>query len=173
MKRLCQNVQSTRKKKEEEEQDMNPKLEEMEEQKAAHVFCFAAIADANTGTLYINNTGKFPVWSLEGYLYLFVLYDYGTNAILVEPLWTMGSKEFIQAFQSKITYLTNQGFKPRFNVMDNIVSTAIREFLENEGIKLEIVEPNNHRINTAERAIQTFKDHFIAGLCTVDSKFPI
>ncbi|KAL7462039.1 hypothetical protein ACHAXS_002437 [Conticribra weissflogii] len=61
MKQLCQNVQSTRKKKEEEEQDMNPKLEEMEEQKAAHVFCFAAIADANTGTLYINNTGKIPV----------------------------------------------------------------------------------------------------------------
>ncbi|KAL7462038.1 hypothetical protein ACHAXS_002436 [Conticribra weissflogii] len=87
--------------------------------------------------------------------------------------WDNGKQRIHSSFQSKIIYLTNQGFKPRFNVMDNIVSTAIREFLENEGMKLEIVEPNNHRINTAERAIQSFKDHFIAGLCTVDSKFPI
>ena len=30
-----------------------------------------------------------------------------------------------------------------------------------------------HRRNAAERAIQTFKDHFIAGLASVDPQFPI
>ena len=35
------------------------------------------------------------------------------------------------------------------------------------------MEPHNHRINAAERAIQTFKSHFIAGLCTCDSEFPL
>jgi hypothetical protein len=37
---------------------------------------------------------------------------------------------------------------------------------------VQFVEPNNHRVNAAERAIQTFKNHFISGLCTTDPKFP-
>ena len=36
-----------------------------------------------------------------------------------------------------------------------------------------LVEPHNHRINAAERAIQTFKDHFISALTTTDSEFPL
>ncbi len=35
------------------------------------------------------------------------------------------------------------------------------------------MEPHNHRVNAAERAIQTFKDAFIAALVTTDSDFPI
>eukprot|EP00957_Ditylum_brightwellii_P045067 3418327-Ditylum_brightwellii.AAC.1 len=30
-----------------------------------------------------------------------------------------------------------------------------------------------HRINTAEQAIHTFKEHFVAGLCTTDPNFPM
>jgi hypothetical protein len=35
------------------------------------------------------------------------------------------------------------------------------------------VELHNHRVNAAERAIQTFKDAFIAALATTDSNFPL
>lgn len=37
----------------------------------------------------------------------------------------------------------------------------------------QLVPPQNHRANAAERAIQTFKTHFKSGLSTVDSNFPI
>jgi hypothetical protein len=33
--------------------------------------------------------------------------------------------------------------------------------------------PHLHRQNAAERAIQTFKNHFVAGLCSVDKQFPM
>ena len=36
-----------------------------------------------------------------------------------------------------------------------------------------LVEPNNHRVNAAERAIQTFKDHFVSVLAMTDSDFPL
>jgi hypothetical protein len=36
-----------------------------------------------------------------------------------------------------------------------------------------LAEPHNHRVNTAEQAIQTFKHRFIGALGTTDSKFPI
>jgi hypothetical protein len=35
------------------------------------------------------------------------------------------------------------------------------------------VEPHNHQVNAAERAIQTFKDAFIAALTMTDSNFPL
>ena len=37
----------------------------------------------------------------------------------------------------------------------------------------QLVPPGCHCRNAAERAIRTFKNHFIAGLCSVDENFPI
>ena len=37
---------------------------------------------------------------------------------------------------------------------------------------MQLVEPHNHRSNAAERAIQTFNNHTIAGICTCDEDFP-
>ena len=34
------------------------------------------------------------------------------------------------------------------------------------------MEPTNHRVNAAERAIQTFNNHFISGLCSTDIEWP-
>ena len=77
-------------------------------------------------------------------------------------------------FKEKIEYLTSRGFKPKFNILDNIASKAIVKFLKNDcKIGIQLVEPNNHRANAAERAIQTFKNHMIAGFYTFDSNFPI
>ena len=36
---------------------------------------------------------------------------------------------------------------------------------------MQLVKPPNHHVNAAERAMQTFKNHKIAGLSTCDEKF--
>ena len=38
---------------------------------------------------------------------------------------------------------------------------------------MQMVPPDTHRRNFAERAIQTFKNHFIAILAGIDPRFPI
>ena len=43
--------------------------------------------------------------------------------------------------------------------------------MTNMDINYCLVPPSNHRANNAEREIQTFKNHSIAGLCSVDKKF--
>ncbi len=85
----------------------------------------------------------------------------------------MEHKEFIKAFQEQVTYLKKKGLKPKFNVIDNIVSKAVQQFFEEENINVQIVEPHNHQVHAAVRAIQTFKDHFIARLCMTDKQFLI
>ena len=48
----------------------------------------------------------------------------------------------------------------------------MRTYLEEEDINIQLVEPHNHRVNAAERAVQTFKNLFISGLATCDENFP-
>ena len=45
--------------------------------------------------------------------------------------------------------------------------------MTSEGIDYQLVPPGVHRRNAAERAIRTFKNHFIAGLCSTDKNFPL
>ena len=68
----------------------------------------------------------------------------------------------INKFKTNIKYITKRGFKPCFNIIDNVVSKAIKAYLMEEKIHMQLVEPHNHLVNAAEREIQTFKNHFIA-----------
>ena len=54
-----------------------------------------------------------------------------------------------EAFKQNITYLAKRGFKPTFNVMDNVASAAVKAYLEEAEIGLQLVEPHNHRANAA------------------------
>jgi hypothetical protein len=140
---------------------------------ANHIFCFAAMADKAQRTLYHDLTGRLPVMSLEGNQYFLVAYDYTLNAILVRPTKDLESATLITAFDSIFTELKNKGFKPQLNITDNQAVAALKDYLAKEQCAWQFVEPNNHRVNAAERAIQTFKNHFISGLCTTDTDFPL
>ncbi len=70
--------------------------------------------------------------------------------------------------------LTSKVFKLKINIMDNQATKHIKAFLLTEQqCKLQLVEPHNHKMNAAERTIQTFKDAFIAMLATTNSKFQL
>ena len=45
--------------------------------------------------------------------------------------------------------------------------------MTNTSIDFQLTPVGLHRRNKAERAIQTFKNHFMAGLCSVDPDFPL
>ena len=150
-------------------EDMHPRLEHDD---SNQVFCFTLNIDPKDGTTYMDCTGKFPIRSLDGMVTIFILYDWSSNAILAEPIPDVKDVTIMRVFKEKLEYLSNRGFKPKFNILDNIASKAIVKFLKNEQkIGIQLVEPNNHRANAAERAIQTFKNHMIAGFCTFDSNF--
>jgi hypothetical protein len=63
--------------------------------------------------------------------------------------------------------------KPQLQRLDNKCSAALKEFTKDKNMDYQLVAPNTHRRNAAERAICTFKNHFIAGLCSVDKDFPL
>ena len=57
--------------------------------------------------------------------------------------------------------------------MDKEASTELKNCIVKHKLTYQLTPPNMHRINAAERAICTFKNHFLSGLATIDPQFPI
>ena len=72
-----------------------------------------------------------------------------------------------------IEVLTRRGFKPKYWMLDNECGHLLKEMFEKLSIDYQFAPAGTHRRNRAERAIQTFKKHFIAGLLGVDNNFPM
>ena len=60
---------------------------------------------------------------------------------------------------------------PGLPFMDSESHSALKTTINSMNIKYQLVPPSNHIANNTEREIQTFKKHFIAGLCRVDKSF--
>jgi hypothetical protein len=58
------------------------------------------------------------------------------------------------------------------HIMDNKAPALFKEAIW-ENSNLQLVPPDTHMRNLAERAIQTFKSHFISILAGVDPTFPM
>jgi hypothetical protein len=126
-----------------------------------------------TNQIYSDLTDRFPTTSLSGNKYMLILYDYDSNSILSAPMNNRGDKEMVRAFDLLIQYLILRGLKHLLQRLDNEASLALRNYLTKQGITYQLAPPHIHRRNNAEQAIHTFKNHFIAGLCSVDPNFPL
>ena len=62
---------------------------------------------------------------------------------------------------------------PLIYILDNEISKEFKQALYKKDINYQLVPPYIHIANAAERAIQTFKDHFLAGLTLCNFKFPL
>jgi hypothetical protein len=137
--------------------------------KTHHVF--AVLVDV--GKVYGDLTGSFPVMSSRGHHYILTLYDHYSNTISNDPMKNITDKEMIRGYTTLHQQLMDAGLKPELKIMDNECSRALRQYLTGQNIDLQMVQPHLHRQNVAERAIQTFKNHCVAGICSVDRKFPM
>ena len=126
-----------------------------------------------TGRTYSNLTGRFPIQSNRGTNYILVRYKYNSNAIIVRPLHNRTASEITRVFQSVIQYLHARGLRPRLHTLDNEASNILRDYLRSEDVEYQLVPPHIHRLNATERAIRTFKNHFIDGLASTNPNFPL
>ena len=136
---------------------------------------YTAILDPKqpTDNSFSDLTGRFPIQSNRGANYIFVLYDYDSNANIVRPLRNRSTQEIQRVFTSVHAYLVTRGLRPCLHTLDNEASTNLKDFFTAEKVEYQIVPPHFHGHNSAKCAIQTFKNHFIAGLASTDPNFPL
>jgi hypothetical protein len=115
---------------------------------------YAVVVDQ--GQLYTYLTGKFPARSSKGNSYVMLCFVYDCNYIEVVSMKSRSASELIRAYDSIHQELSVKGFKTKLQTLDNEASTALKNFFTVNNI-----------------AIRTFKEHFVAGLSSVDPSFPM
>jgi hypothetical protein len=105
---------------------------------------YAVVVDQ--GQLYTDLTGKFLVRSSKGNAYVMLCYIYDCNYIKVVPMKSRSVSEWV------------------LQTLNKEASTALKTFFTVNNIAYQLVPLHCHRRNAAERAIRTFKEHFVARL---------
>ena len=145
-------------------------VESVEQENKQH--CAFAIIE-EIGKIYTDQTGAFPILSSKGNRYIFILYHYDTNSILAEPIRNRTAGELVKAHDKLVKSLVQRGYSPKLHILDNEASQLLKEYNNESKIKYQLVPPHTHRRNAAERAIRTWKNHFVATLCTTNKNFPM
>jgi len=127
----------------------------------------------STGLLCTDQTGAFPVTSIYSNKYIMVGHHADTNAILVRPLPSRSQQHLKKAFQSIYEQLCTSNHAPTTVRLDNEAPSELKKYFKKQKLTFQLVPPNNHRRNYAEKAINVFKNHFISGLCSLPPKFPL
>eukprot|EP00957_Ditylum_brightwellii_P074135 5633422-Ditylum_brightwellii.AAC.1 len=127
MARNKKNVRSTTKKSPlqigEEKEDFWPQQQPLQ---TSMVYLVLNLAEEFNHTIFTDLTGKIPVTSQAGNKYVMVAYDYDSSSIIGVPVPNRSDSALTKAINYIYTYLTDQCFKPAFNVMDNESSAAVK-----------------------------------------------
>jgi hypothetical protein len=134
--------------------------------------CYVATFEP-TGQIFTDQTGRFVTPSSNGNNYLMIMYDYDSNHIFAEPFPNRIAACILGAYKTMYARLCRAGLRPLLQCLDNECSEPLNRFMTDENIDYQLVPPIVHRRNAAKRAIRTFQNHFIAGLCSVDKAFPL
>ncbi len=102
-----------------------------------------------------------------------VLVELDSNAILVEGMKDHASGEMISAYQHLVDRLKTAEIQPKHRVLDNECSADFKAAITKNQMTYQLVPPNDHRRNIAEKATQTFKVHIVSIICGADKSFPL
>ena len=125
-----------------------------------------------TENYYYDLTGKFPVQSDRENNYILVAYHYDANDILITPLNNITGTCILNGITKIHDKSRKRGLTPKLHIMGNEVSEDLRKYFEDSDIQIQLVPPHMHWKNSSERATRTFKNHFIAAICTMEPLFP-
>jgi hypothetical protein len=138
-----------------------------------HQLCAMLVDKATLIKSYSDQTGRFPIPSSRGNHYIFVLYHHDTNTIHAEAIPNRQAASIRSAWETTHKKFIRQGHAPNLHILDNECSQELKDAFSKYNIDFQRVPPKEHRANAAERAIHTFKNHFISTLCTIDSNYPM
>ena len=167
MKQTRQNVRSTKATNDEE-------TDHMPTPGVKHHDAYIYIYDATKKSMYTDQTGRFPITSSKGSKYIMVAVELDGNYIDAETIKNRTAKELVEAY-NRIweRWKTTGAVNPNWHVLDNEAPEEFKKAIRGNKCTVELTPPDIHRQNVAERAIQTFKNHFVSVLAGLDDSFPI
>ena len=148
-------------------------LQEIHKYAKNHQVAYILIDKDELNTAYQDLARRFPMQSTQRNEYILIGYHYDSNCIIAHPVKKRTAQVLTTAWKNLHHKFSKAGTAPEVWVMDNEISSELKTSFEIKNTSFHLVPPNSHCRNIAERAIQTYKNHFKAGLATTDPKFPL
>ena len=83
---------------------------------------------------YGNMTGAFPYTFTQGNKYIYLLYNYDSNGILVHPLKTRQAVEITNAWEHLHRRMTKHGHTIKHFILDNEMSATLKRAFTKNGV---------------------------------------
>jgi hypothetical protein len=77
-------------------------------------------------------------------------YVYDCNYVKVVPIKSQSASEWVKTYDHIHQGLTDKGFKPNLQTLDNEASAALKHFFTANEVEYQLVPPDFHRRNAAE-----------------------
>ena len=123
--------------------------------------------------LCTDETGRFPVHAYSGNQYIMISYHCNTNLILAKTLASRRDTHRLLAYDNIMQRISDNKLIVDLQILDNEASAEYKRAIKKKwNANYQLVPPNTHRSNAAERAIRTFKAHFLSILAGVAPDFP-
>jgi hypothetical protein len=78
----------------------------------------------------------------------------------------------MKTYQKLVDRLKACNIIPKLHILDNEVSVEYKKLIHKNKMEYQLVPSHTHQQNITERAIQTWKDHFVSILSGMDDSFP-
>ena len=111
--------------------------------------------------MFTNQSGKFPRTSSRGNNYQIIVHEIDGNSTWIEPMKNRTEGEMILARRRALARMKLQGIVPKHQVLDNEISAPYKAEIQATQMTYQLVPPDDHRQKNSEKAIQTWKYHFI------------
>ena len=121
--------------------------------------------------LFSDLAGRFPVTAFDGSQYIMI--SQYKSYIHAELLPSRTEASLGAAFTRTYRFFKDHGHQILFQVLDNECPASLMHFFEQQHVVVDRVPPHQKRANKAERAIQTFRNHFLSILVGTHPNFPI
>ena len=95
------------------------------------------------------------------------------NSTWIEPMKNKTQEEMIKIQRNALKRMKVQGLVSLHQILDNAIYEAYKEEILATNMSYQLVPPNNHLRNIDERAIQTWKNHFLGVLARTAATFPL
>jgi hypothetical protein len=129
---------------------------------------YLQVFDTTKKAMYTDQPGRFPITSASRHKYTMVAFQLDGNYIDAEPMKSRTAKELTEAYKRIYARWKATGvICPNWHVLDNEAPAEFLDAIRANGCCVEKTPAGMHRRNIVERAIQTYKSHFISTLAGV------
>ena len=91
-----------------------------------------------SGNFVSNQTDHFTITSSKENKYIMVMYDNDSNKIIADPIKNRSQTEIVRVQVKMHTYITDRGFKPLVQVLDNECPNKLRKYFQQRNINFQL-----------------------------------